>query len=1203
MMAKHYPVRAFLKAITSFALFAVLPHHALAQDASKRPEWADQTQLHEGTVEPFATMDLYPDEESALAAEEGTPVRKAQLSLNGQWKFHWVDKPEKRVDGFWKTDFDDAQWGLIPVPANVELEGYGYPIYTNVVYPWHEPTPPDIPGDYNPVSHYRRTFVVPKDWAGDEVYLTFDGVNSFFYLWINGEKIGFSKDSRTPATFDITKYLHSGENLMAVQVFRWNDGSYLEDQDFWRMSGIFRNVYLWSAPKIHLRDYEVQTRIDEDFSGATLRVLADIQNLSGADGAYQVTARLLSPNGTEMARFEADYEQVARGGLSKVVLERRLTPSPALWSAETPVLYTLLLSLHDKEDNVLETLKAKVGFRSVEVRDSQLLVNGQPVLIRGVNRHEWDPITGQTISRERMIQDIQLMKRNNINAVRTCHYPNDPEWYALCDQYGIYVLDEADIECHGYQRLSNEPSWEAAFLDRTKRMVERDKNHPCVIGWSLGNEAGMGDNFRATYAWAKERDPSRPVQYEGDRATEVSDIMCPMYAGAGFVKNYASLPRPKPLIQCEYGHAMGNSCGGFDTYWNPIYDGATQIQGGFIWDWVDQALRTPVPEGRKIVEMENPKSVPYNPELGYFWAYGGTFGPKGVASDGNFCCNGLVGADRTPHPELGEVSKVYQPIQMRAGNLLNFEVEITNWNDFTDLKDWLVGSWTLLENGRPIQVGSVEDFSLAPRETKTLEFPVEAPMDAPMGAEYILDVSFKLKHDMPWAPAGHEVAWDQFPLAALDQPYEEVPAKTNQLPLTMAQSPDLYVITGEGFSVTVDRKTGLLSSIRSGDTELLEAPLGPNFWRAPTDNDRGNHMVDATPGPNEWTPSGMGVWRKAHELWKAKEVSAEKLPDGSVKISVKGGISKPQCTLFISWTVTPAGEISVEQEFLPSNHGVAPEMPRYGMMTTLKSGFDNLSWYGKGPQETYWDRQAARIGLYYGKVAEQYHSDYAKPQESGNKEDVRWLTITNKNGAGLKIIGEPRVSVNALNHTDDDLFCATHWENFYPYQLPVRDTTTLHIDLHQRGLACENSWGARPNQQFNLDATPLLFIYRMQILKAGEGRKIGSFWRGSEHPGQTEASTNDDALEGSDEYHAFKTRYHVEAGFGSHGYRYYNIAAVTYSDALTACVSYSKGRERDYWANSGYYRAPADFLLNRDIEEHTTPVNRDGSMNLLYRAK
>jgi beta-galactosidase len=1199
----HHSIRALIKVLVASLLLTALPRGAYSQDSAKspRPEWADETQVQDGTVAPFATMDIYPDEETAAAAASGKKASTMRLSLNGPWKFHWSDNPTRRVKGFESPAFDDSKWAMIDVPSNVELEGYGIPIYTNVQYPWGKATPPDIPGVYNPVSEYRRVFTVPQDWNNQEVYVTFDGVNSFFYLWVNGEKLGFSKDSRTPATFDITKYIHPGENLMAVEVFRWNDGSYLEDQDFWRLSGIFRDVYLWSAPKIHVRDYEVRTRVDEDFSGATLKIFAKIQNLSEADGAYAVTARLLAPNDTEVATLSADYAQVSKGDEVMVTLDRHIAPSPALWSAENPVLYTLLISLHDKEDNILETIRSRVGFRNVEVRDGQLMVNGQPVLIRGVNRHEWDPVRGQSVTREGMIQDIVLMKRNNINAVRTCHYPNAPEWYNLCDEYGIYVLDEANIECHGCQILSSEPSWKDAFMDRTLRMVERDKNHPSIIGWSLGNEAGMGDNFRATYIWLKDRDSSRPVQYEGDRATEVSDIYCPMYPGIDFVSAYGNLTHPKPLIMCEYAHAMGNSSGNFAAYWKPIYDGGSpQYQGGFIWDWVDQGLRTPVPEGRKIVEAENPKSIPYNPALGYFWAYGGTFGPKGTPSDGDFCCNGLVAPDRTPHPALDEVCKVYQPIQMRAGNLLNYEVEITNWTDFTNLKDWVVGSWTLLENGRPIQQGDVEEFPLAPRETKTIDFPVEAPQNSDPGSEYILDVSFKLKHDTPWAPAGYEVAWEQFHLDALDQPENAASDKSDYLPLTLAESPEVYAISGDGFSVSFDRVTGFVKSIRVGDSELLDAPMGPNFWRAPTDNDRGNHMADTSAGQNMWTPGGMGVWRGAVSQWKASSVEAEKLPDGGIKVSVQGGVPQPQCSLSINWTVTPKGEIFVEETFLPSNNVALPELPRFGMMTTLKQGFDNLQWYGKGPQETYWDRQSARVGLYVGKVSEQYYSGYVMPQESGNKEDVRWMAVTDKNGAGLKIIGAPKLSVNALNHTDDDLYSDSQMNNFYPYQLPDRASTTLHIDLHQRGLGGVNSWGAKPDSPFVITAIPITFFYRMQILKQGEGNSTSSFWRGSNAPGVSKTSKHK-SLFSSPEFSDFETRYQIATGVGSHGYKYYDVSALAYSDTIAAFVCYEHGQDNYGWRDRYYYdRGPVDLMLLGGMRGNGTYID-DGSMNLIKK--
>ncbi|MFA5257436.1 MAG: glycoside hydrolase family 2 TIM barrel-domain containing protein, partial [Opitutales bacterium] len=746
------PVRLLAQALLASTMLTALPIRAMSE--TPRPEWADETRLGEGTIAPFATMAVFADEETALKA--GPDVRKSPFyaSLNGEWKFAWVDNPSKRIPGFYATDFDDGAWGTIPVPANVEIEGYGIPIYTNINYPWGEATPPDIPGDYNPVSAYRRNFTVSPDWDGRELFLTFDGVNSFFYLWINGEKVGFSKDSRTPATFDITKFVKPGENLLAVEVFRWNDGSYIEDQDFWRLSGIFRDVYLWSAPKLRIADFEATPAahgadISED---AELKVTLKIENQGEKEAGFHFCLTLLDAGGdifsliSDHDENDPDFSpaQKVSGGESKTISYVMPAGEVQLWSAETPTLYTLLISLLDENGKVTETILWKVGFRDVKIEEGQLLVNDKAVLFRGVNLHDWDPVTAQVYSRERMIEDIVLMKQNNINAIRTCHYPKAPEFYALCDEYGIYVIDEADIEAHAHTILSDTPSWKAAFLDRTRRMVERDKNHACVIEWSLGNETGMGDNFRATYAWVKERDPSRPVQYEGDRATEVSDVFCPMYPGTGTYGNYGNLPRTKPIIMAEYAHAMGNSTGDIAAYWEPIYAGRPHMQGGFIWDWVDQGLRTPVPAGRGIVEMENPKSVPYDPALGYFFAYGGTFGPKNTPSDGDFCCNGLVSADRTPHPGLAEVKKVYQPIQIRAGDLEYFEVIAKNWNDFTDTEN-LVCTWKLLSDGEAVQSGTIDYFFLDPREEDTFWIPVKGSIEN-LG-ECFLDLSFILKSD------------------------------------------------------------------------------------------------------------------------------------------------------------------------------------------------------------------------------------------------------------------------------------------------------------------------------------------------------------------------------------------------------------------------------------------------------------------------
>jgi beta-galactosidase len=477
-----------------------------------RPEWADETQLHAGTEAPFATMAVFPDEKTARAVHrERSPFFR---SLNGEWKFAWVSHPSKRIDGFWRPGFDDSAWKTIRVPSNVEIEGYGYPVYSNVPYPWGAPTPPDIPGDYNPVSSYRRLIQVPATWSGREVFLTFDGVNSFFTLWLNGTKLGFSKDSRTPATFRLTPHLQPGDNLLAVEVFRWNDGSYLEDQDFWRLSGIFRDAYLWSTPPVHIRDFRVETLLEPDQRDARLQVQADVRNLGTRTESARVEVALVDPAGRDVWRTAVSSGDIPTGAVARVQITQPVA-NPQKWSAETPFLYTLFVSLKDGTGQVRQTIPWRVGFRSVEIKSGQLLVNGMPVLFRGVNRHEWDPDIGQVMTRERMIQDIVLMKQNNINAVRTCHYPDVPEWYALCDEYGLYLIDEANIESHAFRELAGMPSWEAAHVDRTRRMFERDKNHASVIVWSLGNEAGSGDNFRATYRWLKEHESMRPVHYEG----------------------------------------------------------------------------------------------------------------------------------------------------------------------------------------------------------------------------------------------------------------------------------------------------------------------------------------------------------------------------------------------------------------------------------------------------------------------------------------------------------------------------------------------------------------------------------------------------------------------------------------------------------------------------------------------------------------
>jgi beta-galactosidase len=1068
--------------------------------AAARPEWADESRPHEGTVPPFATMMVFPDEASARTlAREKSPFH---VSLNGDWKFAWVAHPSQRIADFWRADFDDAAWKTIPVPSNVEVQGYGVPIYTNVVYPWRDKTPPEIPGDYNPVSAYRRSFTRPANWQGRQTFLTFDGVNSFFFLWVNGRKIGFSKDSRTPATFNLSAALKPGENQLAVEVFRWNDGSYLEDQDFFRLSGIFRDVTLWSAPATHIRDFHVQTTLDAGYHDADLVVRAEMQS-GGAGNTVQAT--MLDAAGREVFRAAMQPGEHSAGPDFFTLTQK--VSAPLLWSAESPALYTLLLTSRDSAGNILEVIPARVGFRSTEIKDGQLLINGRPVLFRGVNRHETDPDTGQVMTRQRMIQDITLMKQNNINAVRTSHYPNVPEWYDLCDEYGLYVIDEANIESHAFglnpqNLLANDPAWKRAHLDRIERMYERDKNHACIVEWSLGNEAGFGPNLAAGYQWLKQRDPVRPVHYEGAsravgqalvandpalRASALasSDVFSEMYPYPQTLLNYASREQTQPYIMCEYSHAMGNSNGDIWAYWRPIYAGAKYLQGGYIWDWVDQGIRTPVPASRQIEIIENPKSLPLDPALGTFFGYGGTFG-RGFPSDGNFCANGLVNADRTPHPGLAEVKKVYQPVQMQPGDLARHEIKMKNWHDFRSTGEWLAADWRVVADGKVLQQGTLPDLSLAPREEKTIAVPLTDIPPAP-ATEYFLEVNFKLKTDTPWASAGHEVAWEQFKLPW----FTPAPAVASQtLPtLHVLDAGGRITITGDTFTAAIDRATGTLISLKTAGTELLESPLRPDFWRAPVDNDRGNHMADA---PNASAPqaappaASLLAWRKAHEQLATHAVLITQPFPGRVVVTVSATspASVGASPLVLTWTFLGSGDILVELTLAPAA-GTFTELPRFGMQTTLRAGFDNLAWFGKGPQETYWDRQDARVGLYSGKVREQFFS-YIKPQETGNKESVRWLTLTDAGGRGLLAVGDPLLSANALHPSTDDLFFASQLGNFYAYQLPRRDTITLNLDLHQRGLGGDNSWGKLPHDPFRLLTPPFAYRYRLHPLSGGE---------------------------------------------------------------------------------------------------------------------
>jgi beta-galactosidase len=1077
------------------ALAGSLASSLLTSLAEEPKDWQNAQLTGLSNQPPHATMVVCPDAKTAQRIAFAANSERAKSpfcrSLNGDWKYHYAANHAGRVPAFWAPEFNDQSWGTIPVPSNVELSGYGIPIYVNIRYPWTwhgvKPNPPLVPEDdpNNTVNSYRQKFTVPKDWAGRRVLMTFDGVNSFFYLWINGQKVGLGKDSRTPVEFDISRYLKPGENLLAVENFRWCDGSYLEDQDMWRLSGIFRDVYLWSPPNLHIRDLGVKTELDAQYCDAALGLSVTVENAGAQPATVSIEGALLDAAGKTVATLHSET-RVEPGADGRQASISAPISNPLKWSAETPNLYKLLLTLKDERGRVLEVVPVNIGFRKVEIRDGDLLVNGQRILIKGVNRHEFEPDRGQAITVASMEKDIQVMKQFNVNAVRCCHYPNQTAWYDLCDRYGIYLIDEADIESHGMgygpETLAKNPDWAAAHLDRTVRMVERDKNHPSVIIWSLGNEAGDGPNFVATSQWIHQRDPSRPVHYEQAARKPHTDIVCPMYPAPSVLGKYASAPQTRPFIMCEYEHAMGNGSGDFWSYWGQIYT-KPHLQGGFIWDWVDQGLRQrqqPLP----LAHFEKVK-----PGDKTFWAYGGDFGPAGTPSDDNFCCNGLVTPDRQPHPGLHQVKHVYQyihckPVSLETNSITKvpmkgdevssapvfrrFVVEVKNWHDFINLKGYAVARWRLTGDGKEIEKGELAPLDLAPHQSTQVEILAHPFKPAP-GVEYFLELSFTLRQDQLWAKAGHEVAWGQFKLSD-SAPALAAPAANSAEP-RLAEDAARSTISGKDFEAVFDKQAGALISWRFRGAQLVNSPLRPDFWRAQIDNDRGRDMLKS-----------QGVWRDAHEGAQVRSVTILRKPESqSVVVKVTTALPKVDAVWETDYTVNGSGDIVVEARFQPNKTDL-PKLVRLGMQMSLPVGFERITWLGPGPQETYCDRKDAKVGVYTGKVEDQFFADYTKPGESGNKVDVRWFALTNGKIGLLAIAERPGLlSANALHYGTADLNAGKH-----AFELPCRDYVTLNLDLKQQGVGGDNSWGKWPHDEFLIPCQEYAYSFRLRPFIAGQ---------------------------------------------------------------------------------------------------------------------
>jgi len=956
---------------------------------------------------------------------------KYYKTLGGYWKFNLAINPGEAPDKFYTNSFDTKNWDDIKVAGNWELQGYDKPIYTNVNHPFKPQNPPYVPKDYNPVGSYKRSFEIPVDWEHREIFIHFDGVRSAFYLWINGEMVGYSQGSMTPAEFNITAYLKEGVNNVSVKVFRWTDASYIEDQDAWRLSGIYRDVYLFAVPKVHIRDFFAKTELDSNYKDGTLDLEVEVINYSNESVSKTIELQIRDDDNYLIFNEQVKIENINQGDKLGIEIQR-VIKSVNKWSAEAPNLYTLVLVLLD-DSSIEEVVTHKIGFRKVEIKNGQLLVNGSAILIKGVNRHEHHPITGKYVDEETMIKDIVLMKQNNINAVRTSHYPNSPRWYELCDEYGLYVWDEANVESHYFwSKFALDPDWKDAFVDRAQRMVERDKNHPSVIVWSLGNESGYGPNHEAMGDWVRKRDPTRLVHYEGTEPGYIPvpghfDIIANMYPSVDLMINLSYMDTTRPVILCEYAHAMGNSVGNLYKYWDVI-EQYPRLQGGFIWDWVDQGI---LQKDKNGIE---------------YYAYGGDFGEE--LHDSNFCANGLISADRTPQPELFEVKKIYQFIETQAVDINEGIFRVLNRYEFINLDRFYI-EWSILKNGDGVKSGKIIDLNVPPNETQTIKIPYDCD-SFDTNSEYIITISYKLKNKTIWAGKGFEIAWEQFKLkepSRLLVDNENI--KNNH---SLIEDDKSISINGSDFEINFDKESGTISSYLFQEINLIERGPLPNVWRAPTDNDNGGGE------------SSFGsLWRRAgldKTKFELNKISVEQLDNNLIRVEVNGTLiaAKGGFKWKAVYSVFSNGKILIDNTFTP--YGYIPILPKIGLQLQIPNALDNISWYGKGPHEAYSDRKQGTKESKYSVSVSELFVPYIYPQEAGNLADVRFAAITD-NKIGLFVKGFPATELSVHEYTLENLTSARHTN-----ELIKADYLTLNLDLLQMGLGGDDSWNPRTHEEY-----------------------------------------------------------------------------------------------------------------------------------------
>ncbi|MEL6866410.1 MAG: glycoside hydrolase family 2 TIM barrel-domain containing protein [Bacteroidota bacterium] len=999
-----------------------------------------------GQEAPHAHFTTFPNEVSfQKRRQEKSPN---YLLLNGYWKFCWSPKPAVRPKNFYHVDADLSDWVDIPVPANWELEGHGIPIYVNDRYPFPK-NPPHVPIDNNPVGSYQRRFTLPDHWKNQQVFLQLGAVKSAAHFWVNGQWLGYNQDSKTPVVFNITSALQTGENSIAIEVYRWCDGSYLECQDFWRLSGIERDVFLWARPQLHLRDFFVQAGLDEAYEDGLFRLEVALQHYfeEWPDKEYQLTWLLNDDHGGEVASGQQVFSIGAVQQMAYTFTQR--IPKVEQWSAAFPKRYELQLRLREKEGAILEITSIQIGFRKVEIKSGQLCINGRAITIKGVNRHEHDEQTGHVITEESMLEDIRLMKLYNINAVRNSHYPNARRWYELCDEYGLYVVDEANIESHGMgfeeESLARDTDWQAAHLDRCQRMLERSKNHPSVIIWSLGNEAGDGPNFHHLAEWVRQRDPSRPLQYEQAFEEAYTDIVCPMYPSVKHIEAYAQKQPHRPLIMCEYAHAMGNSLGNIVDYWDVIRQYPT-LQGGFIWDWQDQGL------------------IAYNEQGEKYWAFGGAYGPEGTPSDGNFCINGLLFPNHKPHPMIWEVKKMYQNIRFEAVDLEKGRIRVINEFDFRGTEGLRV-DWAIWCEQGIVGQGALE-IDIAPQQSQEVQLQWPKINILPH-THYYLNIRVETTKEQALIPVGHEIANAQFPL-----PFEwlSAPKVAVQAPLLIIEEESHISLVGEDFEWRLDRKTGLWTSYQKDGVECLAQPPIPYFWRPPNDNDFGNGM-----------PARTAVWREASQERVLKALAIRRLSAAEVEVEVLWLLAGVELEFQLVYQVNGDGEVILKAH-LEASGASLPELPRLGWYLELPVRFGQVEWLGRGPFENYVDRKtAAYVGRYQQTVASMYEP-YLSPQENGHREGVHWLRISDSSNSYWQFGRATPFGFNALRYSPEALTQATRGAS-YPFDLVQSPNVCLCLDDQHSGIGGTDSWGALPLDHYRIFPAEFDYVFHCHLIK------------------------------------------------------------------------------------------------------------------------